>query len=443
MKNSILLIITVLLFSINSRSQNTFPASGNVGIGTLSPTSTLNVHGTYFGIDSVSWTTNSGFFQGSSNLYVMGSGGTLTNQYSYLGASGVLQLMVNSAFADESSSDPSYFSGLAGAVTKGDSGTMSQGVVSGVAGFLNVLGTGGMHDYTNFRSCSPQVIFGKSYSGTITNFYGLRLESSQAASLPLSTQITHPWGIYQVGDSDQNYFAAKVGIGTTTPSALLTVFNGTTTGTYTTSGWQTSSDGRLKTHIQSIDSAMSLVRRLKGVYFQWKNDPSASNRQLGFIAQDVQKVVPEAVTGKEGNIAKGETLSMGYQNLVPLLVEALKEQDKHITDLEQKLDSLTQLVTSKLASLSGNQGVSGLNLQQNVPNPFSQQTVIPYTIDHSGQVQTELYAMDGTKIATLENTTKKQGSYTVPFDGSKLASGIYIYTVSLDGQRVAKKAIKL
>nr|NQU91045.1 tail fiber domain-containing protein [Bacteroidota bacterium] len=77
----------------------------------------------------------------------------------------------------------------------------------------------------------------------------------------------------------------NVGIGTASPSQRLTVYNGSTTGTYTTSGWLHSSDARLKTNISKIDNALEKVMDMEGVYFNWKDNKS--EHQVGLIAQDV------------------------------------------------------------------------------------------------------------------------------------------------------------
>ncbi|MHA4811763.1 T9SS type A sorting domain-containing protein [Flavitalea flava] len=55
----------------------------------------------------------------------------------------------------------------------------------------------------------------------------------------------------------------------------------------------------------------------------------------------------------------------------------------------------------------------------------------------------ELYTISGTKVATLESANKKKGTYNLPFNGTSLASGIYVYTVSLNGKALSGKAIKL
>ena len=63
--------------------------------------------------------------------------------------------------------------------------------------------------------------------------------------------------------------------------------------------------------------------------------------QIGFIAQDVKTLIPEVVTGKEGDIQKGETLGIAYSSLIPVLTKAIQEQQVLISRLEQMLlDSL-------------------------------------------------------------------------------------------------------
>jgi hypothetical protein len=122
--------------------------------------------------------------------------------------------------------------------------------------------------------------------------------------------------------------SGNIGIGTPTPSERFTVFNGTTTGTYTLSGWVHSSDARLKTNVQTLPNALDKVMALDGVYFNWVNYPD-SHRQIGFMAQDLEKVLPEVVVkDKDGRYG------MAYGNLSAVLVNAIKEQQTVINDLK-------------------------------------------------------------------------------------------------------------
>ena len=159
----------------------------------------------------------------------------------------------------------------------------------------------------------------------------------------------------------------RVGIGTLFPTSTLHVYNGSTSGTYTTSGWVHSSDERLKTNIKTIGNPMSIVKSLRGVYFNWKSN-STNERQVGFIAQEVKRVLPEVVTGKEGDIDKGEILGMSNQNIVAVLVEAIKEQQAQIEELKAGNKNLEQRLASIEASLSKNQGT---------PTPHASKTEKP------------------------------------------------------------------
>ncbi|MBF0619811.1 MAG: tail fiber domain-containing protein [Candidatus Omnitrophica bacterium] len=99
--------------------------------------------------------------------------------------------------------------------------------------------------------------------------------------------------------------------------------------------YYSSSDERLKTKITPIPDALAKVRAMNGVYFNWKKTPQ--DRNVGVIAQNIETVLPEVVSTDKNGFK-----SVQYSNLVAVLIEAVKEQDKKITELEKKLDALTQ-----------------------------------------------------------------------------------------------------
>lgn len=92
------------------------------------------------------------------------------------------------------------------------------------------------------------------------------------------------------------------------------------------------SDIRVKTDIQPVSGALDAVKNLRGVTFL-RVGQEQEGRQLGLIAQEVEKVAPEVVKTHEDGMK-----SLAYQNLVALLVEALKEQQEQITQLQRKLE---------------------------------------------------------------------------------------------------------
>jgi hypothetical protein len=122
----------------------------------------------------------------------------------------------------------------------------------------------------------------------------------------------------------------------------------TNTGTLTVSGdviaFGSPSDIRLKENIKPINSALDKVMKLQGVTFDWKEKQDAVDREgnpvelqkwksdVGFIAQDVQKVIPELVRENEDGM-----LSMRHQGVVPILLEAIKELKQEITELKKQI----------------------------------------------------------------------------------------------------------
>jgi hypothetical protein len=101
------------------------------------------------------------------------------------------------------------------------------------------------------------------------------------------------------------------------------------------------SDERFKQNITAIASPLKKLLQLNGVEYEMKTKEFAKNyftpgRQMGLIAQEVEKIIPEAVNEKDG--FKG----VDYARLVPLLIEAIKEQDKKIEALKQLVETMNK-----------------------------------------------------------------------------------------------------
>lgn len=93
-----------------------------------------------------------------------------------------------------------------------------------------------------------------------------------------------------------------------------------------------SSDRRLKKNIKPIENALEKVKALAGVFFDWKKDDETN---LGFIAQDVEEVLPELVNTNENGMK-----SVRYGNITAVLVEAMKEQQSQIEELKAEIEEL-------------------------------------------------------------------------------------------------------
>jgi hypothetical protein len=112
------------------------------------------------------------------------------------------------------------------------------------------------------------------------------------------------------------------------------------------------SDERLKENIEPINNAVEKVKQIKGITFDWINNieeivgspwNDTTERHVGVLAQDVQKILPEVIRpapfdvgGHKKSKSGKNYLTVKYEHLVPLLIEAIKEQQVQIDDLKRK-----------------------------------------------------------------------------------------------------------
>ncbi len=115
--------------------------------------------------------------------------------------------------------------------------------------------------------------------------------------------------------------------------------------TVSAAGFITRSDARLKKHIQPLPHSLDAILRLRGVSFEWKKRDRDTPRgpQIGFIAQEVEKVLPSVVSKEVDGIR-----SVNYSAIVPVLVEAMKEEHKRIAAVGAE----NRLLRAQLTSLS-------------------------------------------------------------------------------------------
>ena len=101
-------------------------------------------------------------------------------------------------------------------------------------------------------------------------------------------------------------------------------------GVATATDFNSASDENLKTNIRTIEDPLAKVIQIRGVNFDWKETQRPS---LGVIAQEVEKVLPELVTDNG-------TKTVNYNGLIGLLIETVKEQQKQIDTLSERLSKL-------------------------------------------------------------------------------------------------------
>ena len=107
------------------------------------------------------------------------------------------------------------------------------------------------------------------------------------------------------------------------------------------------SDRRLKKDVREITSALDKLSKIRGVYYT-QNELAETfgyhnyEPQVGVIAQELQTVLPEAVklapfdtNAEQGSISGENYLTVQYHKIVPLLIQAIKEQQEEINDLRR------------------------------------------------------------------------------------------------------------
>lgn len=245
----------------------------------------------------------------------------------------------------------------------------------------------------------------------------------------------------------------------------------------TTNGvWETS-DIRFKENIENLQDEPNLLKQLRGVSYKKKQSagqngvneidssisqnmgqavpdnfppqksdsvkmhtPVVPEREYGFIAQEVRDILPDLVVEDEQGY-----LAVNYIGVIPLLVEAYKNLQVKVEDLENKINNCCQESNLKSASITngGNENLSiGTILYQNSPNPFITTTNIKYALSKEVNVATIIiYNMNGTQLKSIPLNQKGEGSITI--DGGEFNAGMYLYALITDGQVIDTKRMIL
>ncbi|MDP1801156.1 MAG: tail fiber domain-containing protein [Bacteroidota bacterium] len=212
----------------------------------------------------------------------------------------------------------------------------------------------------------------------------------------------------------------------------------------TSGGTWVNSDKRFKKNINIIDGALNKVLKLSGVNYEYNKDEYKpynfdDGKTLGFIAQDLEQVVPEVVKKDE----KGY-YSINYTALIPLLVEAFKEQNKKIEDLQQQVQTLNSSNGNSSNGAINSQNGNSINplgnigqgsnaiLYQNAPNPFNNETKIKFFIPSTVKTANlYIYDKEGNKKKSILIEARNESDIKIA--ANELGQGIYFYSLILDG----------
>lgn len=319
-------------------------ANGNVGIGLTNPVTALDVVGVI----------------NASTGYRIGNGATSGNYMRGNGTNFVSSAIQSTDVNSFISGSPNFLSKFTGANSLGSSLIFDNGTVLGTSANVGI-GT------TNPKN-------GLDVTGSVG--IGNSVPANQA--LPQTSML---------------FVSGNVGIGTTSPSQKLdvvgTIHNSALNGGATTVSTdangniiRTPSDVKLKERITSITGALSKVLDLNGVYYQWKDkERFGPQQEVGFIAQEVQKVVPEVV--RDG----GDYLSLNYGNLTAVLAGAIKdlngkvdENGDFLTQEQVKNSSLEQRISD------AEKQIDAVNRQLGLKSDLSQTAAVVASQSPAGPV---------------------------------------------------------
>lgn len=221
------------------------------------------------------------------------------------------------------------------------SGSEGKGLY-GQGGMTGVFGVGSRYGVQGVTS--SDVGFGVEGQASGVNGQGLRGWSSGSGGYGVvgfnnstaanGTGVYGSAAAYGVYGSASNATGIAVYGSNTSASGWAGYFNGRV---FSTAGYS-SSDARLKKDITNLSYGMAQVSALRPVKFKWKSGEGGD--QLGLIAQEVEKVLPELVD--HGSAQNGQMMSVNYTGIIPVILKGMQEQQKLIAEqqkLIQRLDA--------------------------------------------------------------------------------------------------------
>jgi hypothetical protein len=329
--------------------------SGNVGIGTASPStySILTAYGSsasgFAGVTAINGAGSSGFGgiqMGSDGTYVKAA--IALKRETANGAGSIV-------FYNDSNSDAANWASTDEKMRIDINGNVGIGTSSPVAKLGIVGGTSNASSLATAYSLAAFNITPKSTSGYSLQFGSgpsdvPYIQMSAGGSAAGNMTIQPYGGNVLIGTTAINTISPRLTIlgmtagnqwscGPTSGNDSFFIYNQSSVGVYLGYGntsWSSSSDERIKTAITPFENALDKVCTLRAGTGRYLTDEETVSRSF-LIAQDVQAVLPEAVNVQDDEIG---TLGLQYTDVIPLLVAAIKEQQAIITALTERITAL-------------------------------------------------------------------------------------------------------
>jgi hypothetical protein len=217
---------------------------------------------------------------------------------------------------------------------EGDFSTVSGGRFNTASNNDSTIGGGAANTASGTRSTVPGGQFNTA-QGDYSFAAGRRAQANHNGTFVWADSTNEDFA-----STGRNQFliraAGGVGIGTNRPTERLHV-----NGNVRANRFLTSSSQRWKTNIQTIEGALEKVEGLRGVSYDWKAD---GKHDIGLIAEEVGKVIPEVVAYEEnGKVA----MAVDYARLAPVLIEAIKEQHQLLEDRDAQITAQQEQIKTQ------------------------------------------------------------------------------------------------
>lgn len=319
-----------VVLKTNNTERARFLSNGKVGIGITAPDTRLTIKGIISASNDDAQTNKINITHGGTNAYinVIGSGRL---DFKHEGTTGM-------SFTDQkrlgiATNAPTETLSVAGITNLNQGGTGIALKVNGTEalsfdGTQFSWGIGGSKNYFE-----DNVGIGNSNPG-----YKLSVIDNQASSYVAR---------FRNSSTNADADGIRINIATTSTTATnsfigfyrgLAIANGRIEGNGTGVLYQTTSDRRLKTNIKDITKSLDLLDKIQPRLYEYK--ANLGTKEYGFIAQELQRVYPQAVSGDPNGNVKTDPMMVDYSRLTPILTAGIKELNKKVLKQQKEIENL-------------------------------------------------------------------------------------------------------
>lgn len=159
-----------------------------------------------------------------------------------------------------------------------------------------------------------------------------------------------------------------------------------------------------------------------------KEAEEASRKRIGFLAQDVEKVLPELVRTDENGIK-----SIDYTGFIPLIVESLKEMQQTIQEQQNEIENLRNLLPEGTKSMLRSTSTNTINVVEGAKLYNRAGTSVSYTLPSTfSNAYLQVFDISGRMLKKITLTATDD---TVEINPSEIGFGTFIYALYVDGQK--------